>query len=178
MNITSTNLTLYCASPALLRAQLTSTSALAACLNAVAPDDWPSSETTIQDEIHLEYLERDPQLAGWLTWFAILTATRQLVGTGGYKGKPENGVAELRLSVVPSCRNSGIATEMAIALTNWAFGQQGVSKITCRILATNRASRRLVTKAGFNEVSGPNEYGEFIYVIEPAALHARTKSAL
>lgn len=71
-----------------------------------------------------------------------------LVGTGGWKGEPVDGLAELGYAVAPSRRNRGIATALVTHLL--ATGRQaGVLIAVAHTRAEESASTHVLRKCGF-----------------------------
>ncbi len=94
--------------------------------------------------------EADP----WTYGFALVHATdRVVVGMGGFKGPPNDGMVEIAYGVVPSYQNKGLATEAARALVRYAFasGRQ-VRVVRAHTLPQPNASTRVLTKCGFERV--------------------------
>jgi RimJ/RimL family protein N-acetyltransferase len=57
--------------------------------------------------------------------------------------------AELGYLTAPSARGLGIATEALRKLTDWAFADRGLQRVTLLINHDNKASERVAQKAGY-----------------------------
>ena len=82
-----------------------------------------------------------------------------LVGTGGWKGAPEQGVAELGYAVAPSRQRRGIATAVVRQLLNRAR-QAGLKEARAHTLAEENASTKVLGRCGFTrtkELTDPDE---------------------
>jgi [ribosomal protein S5]-alanine N-acetyltransferase len=141
----------------LTRAEIADQDAFAQQLVAKIPDNWPPETLVDALPIFLSWIEAAPDKIGWFGWYAIADGT--LVASGGFKGPPTDGVAEVGYSVLPQFQNHGYATEMVIALVQWALTQPNVSKIVAETEWANPASVRVLQKAGFISI-GPMDEGE------------------
>src|SRR5438270_659030 len=110
-------LELIAATPALLRAELESVTALAAALGVRTPSRWPPPLNARENvEYTLRFLEGGPGREGWMSWYFVRTGDQELVGQGGYAGVPAGGSVEVGYSIVESCQRRGYATEAVSAL--------------------------------------------------------------
>lgn len=86
-------------------------------------------------------------------WFAprlfVDRETRRLVGLGGYKGAPLEGMVEIGYAVAPAFRSRGLATEAVEGLTNAAFFDPAVKAVVAHTLAEPNASTKVLQKCGF-----------------------------
>ncbi len=99
----------------------------------------------------------------WLTTFLIVrTEDLRVVGGCGFKTGPKNGRIEVGYGVAPAARRSGAATAALMLLTDIAF-EAGVSEVLAEVLPENKASTRVVQKAGFAHAgSRTDEDDEFV----------------
>lgn len=73
-----------------------------------------------------------------------------LIGCGGLKTDPAEGVPEIGYWIGGPFRGNGAATEIVRALIDYAFGNgPGADRISARCRVTNGASRRVLEKCGF-----------------------------
>ena len=74
-----------------------------------------------------------------------------MVGQGGLQTSFIAGVDEVEVAwaIVPERWGQGLATELARAATEAAFGQLGLPEIVAFTLPENVASRRVMEKSGF-----------------------------
>jgi ribosomal-protein-alanine N-acetyltransferase len=155
--LTTARLDLIAATAEAARADVSDSVALSELLGARIPKEWPPAEFADAQSIFARYLERSPELTGWLHWYWILRDERVLVGNGGFGGKPDqNGKIEIGFSVIDSYHGQGIGTEAVSALIQWASSQPDVKRIVAATVDDNRASRRLLHKCGFIN-RGPGE---------------------
>lgn len=111
-------------------------------------------------------------VAGWATFTDALRRTRaalaggpsdtpwgprlfvsgeppELVGWGGFKGPPQDGVVELGYEIAESRRERGLATAAVRAMVEEAFADPRVTAVIAHTLPERNASNRVLEKAGF-----------------------------
>jgi RimJ/RimL family protein N-acetyltransferase len=94
----------------------------------------------------------DPRSSPWRQPWLVRYQGR-IVGMVGAKGRPVDGRVEIGYGLVPSARGQGVATEAVGALLA-AFtraGAAGVHEIVAETLTGNHASRRVLSKLGFEQ---------------------------
>jgi len=83
------------------------------------------------------------------------------IGTGAFKGPPDaDGMVEIAYAIDPEYQNRGFATEVARALSDFAFSSRGVRVVRAHTLPTANASTRVLAKCGFTrlgEVMDPED---------------------
>jgi RimJ/RimL family protein N-acetyltransferase len=95
------------------------------------------------------------QVAGWpdgARWgprFFLAGEPSELVGWGGFKGPPREGVVELGYEIAASHRERGLATAVARAMVAEAFADPAVTTVIAHTLPERNASNRVLEKAGF-----------------------------
>jgi RimJ/RimL family protein N-acetyltransferase len=90
---------------------------------------------------------------GRFEWLMILAGSRQAIGWVSLRvGDHSRGTAELAYSVVAAYRVAGYATEAARAVVAFAFEQSDLRMVEACCVPANHASRRLLTRLGFEEV--------------------------
>ena len=104
--------------------------------------------------------------AEWLALFATSTAADPwvhgfvardrssgvVVGEGGFKGPPREGVVEIAYGTRPEHRGKGYATGTAAALVEYAFEFGEVRLVLAHTLPDSTASQRVLAKCGFDYV--------------------------
>jgi ribosomal-protein-alanine N-acetyltransferase len=81
-----------------------------------------------------------------------------LVGFGGFKGAPVDGVVEVGYAVSPSRQGRGIATAVVDILVERARGA-GVSTVIAHTLAEDNPSTSVLRKSGFSRTAELDEPG-------------------
>jgi len=158
--IRTARLELIAATWQLAKVESSSADGLAQALECKPPENWPPP---LNDEASqrwtLDMLAHDPDAAGWLLWYFVLDESgvaRQLIGNGGFKGKPHNGVCEIGYSVLPAHQQRGYATEAAAALVAWAFTHAEVERVIAETLPELTASIRVMDKCGMQFIGEGN----------------------
>ena len=82
----------------------------------------------------------------------IFAADGALVGNGGWKGPPTDGVAELGYAVAPGRQGRGIATSVVRELVERARAA-GVHVVVAHTLPATSASTAVLTRCGFEKVA-------------------------
>jgi RimJ/RimL family protein N-acetyltransferase/gamma-glutamylcyclotransferase (GGCT)/AIG2-like uncharacterized protein YtfP len=86
-------------------------------------------------------------------FFVMHTDDQLIIGMGGFKGAAgDDGVVEISYGVVPAYEGHGHATEVARALTAFAFDHAAVVLVRAHTLRDNPGSRRVLEKSGFRFV--------------------------
>ncbi|MEO8938197.1 MAG: GNAT family N-acetyltransferase [Burkholderiaceae bacterium] len=88
--------------------------------------------------------------APWCAPFAFVERERgRIVGSGIFKGEPDEGWVEIGYGVAAGCRGAGHATDAVFEMVRLAFAQPGVRAVYAETSTVNGASRRVVEKVGF-----------------------------
>jgi ribosomal-protein-alanine N-acetyltransferase len=94
-------------------------------------------------------LAGDPSSARWGMRLFVLEDPPTLVGFGGFKGPPRNGVVELGYAIAPSHERQGLATAAARAMVREAFADPRVRAVIAHTKPEPGASARVLEKIGF-----------------------------
>jgi ribosomal-protein-alanine N-acetyltransferase len=161
--IQTARLKLIPATVVVARAEIGHRGEFARLLGASVPDNWPPETLADALPLFLGWLEAAPHRIGWFGWYALATAAGTaalvLIASGGFKGPPQNGTAEIGYSVLPQFQRRGYATEMVSGLVRWALGQPGVARVAAETEWANPASVRVLSKAGFAPAGPASEPG-------------------
>jgi [ribosomal protein S5]-alanine N-acetyltransferase len=124
---------------------------LADMLQVTIADGWLSFPEAISQGY--EYLKANKDARGWWMYFFIHKADRKLIGTGGFKGKPDaTGKVEIGYEIAPAYRNHGLATEAARGLIDHAFSYPQIKTIDAHTLAEFNHSTRVLEKSGMKQI--------------------------
>lgn len=87
-------------------------------------------------------------------WYAIWNmqlndSTGRSVGSLSFKGLDSNGVVEIGYGIKPEYAGLGYMTEAVMAMARWASEQSSVNAVEAETEADNKASQRVLEKAGF-----------------------------
>ena len=166
--ISTSRLDLVPMTPALIHAALRGETALAAELGAELPPDWPPEH---YEPAALEYtlarLGEGAEHAGWWMYFFVRrgdTGPPVVVGTGGYKGPPdESGTVEIGYSVAAGEQRRGYATEAVRGLVARAFADERVRRVIAETYPALVASVGVLEKTGFHFIGDGSEPGVVRY---------------
>jgi ribosomal-protein-alanine N-acetyltransferase len=119
----------------------------------VAATLWPLPEPPTSADVReglvakVEHWER----YGFGMWLACDRMSGEMVGRGGLQFTYTPGLHEIEAgwAIMPDRWGHGLATELAWASVEAAFGPLGLRHIIALALPQNRASRRVMEKTGF-----------------------------
>lgn len=95
----------------------------------------------------------DPTLNIWFVRWIVDKASREVVGSISFHGKPdEAGMIEIGLGIAPAFHNQGIGTEAIAGMWDWVVEQPGVSTLRYTVSPDNAASLAVIAKFGFTNV--------------------------
>jgi [ribosomal protein S5]-alanine N-acetyltransferase len=94
-------------------------------------------------------LAERPGGSDWGTRFFVTGDPPEVVGWGGFKGPPRDGVVELGYAIAESRRGRGLATDATRAMVEEAFADERVSVVIAHTLPETNASNRVLEKVGF-----------------------------
>jgi [ribosomal protein S5]-alanine N-acetyltransferase len=140
-------ITLVRADVLLMDAAIAGDDALAMALRHAVVPGWASFREALKptrDALHM-----DPDSAEWGTRFFVTGDPPELVGWGGFKGAPHDGVVELGYEIAESRRGRGLATAATHAMLDEAWADASVDAVVAHTLAERNASTRVLEKAGF-----------------------------
>ncbi len=116
---------------------------------AGAPNDGLLSDEETRQFLrrHLDHWDRH----GYGLWLFRDKADGQFVGRAGLHSTNAGGKEEVELAyaLMPEYWGRGLATEMAQGIMTVAFERLHMTEVVCFTLTTNRASQRVMEKAGF-----------------------------
>ena len=84
----------------------------------------------------------------WIGYF-ISEDGEEVIGVGGYKGKPINNKIEIAYGVFPKYQGKGVATGICRELVQLALKADATVRITARTLKDGYASQSVLKKNGF-----------------------------
>lgn len=84
----------------------------------------------------------------WIGYFATIDG-KEIVGAGGYKGKPKEGKVEIAYGTFKKCEGQGVGTEICRQLVLLSLQTDPGIRITARTLQDGHASIAILKKNGF-----------------------------
>ena len=162
--IATQRLDLVPATPESVAAALDGPDALATCLRAAVPADWPPE---LLDRAAIEFTrdrlaEGAGQAGWWLHWMLLKRGgqRRALIGSAGYKGPPSpDGTVEVGYGIVAGHQRRGYATEAVRGLLVQAFAEPVVRRVIAETLPDHVASIGVLRKCGFRGIGAGSEPG-------------------
>ena len=131
-------------------------------LGVSIPASWPHFGMEIFEYVRTQ-VQKSKSEEDWWSYLALHKSEKALVGSGGYKGSPdENGVVDVGYEIASEYRNRGFATEFARALTANALADPRVIYVEAHTLAVENASTSVLRKCGFSRVGSVEDEEEGI----------------
>lgn len=141
----------------LLKSAIAGNKTLADHLNVIIKDNWTQFGVEAL-QYTLDRLRKNPEEESWWTYLPIHKKNNQLIGSGGYKGKPTvDGVVEIGYEITPEYRGLGLATEMAKGLIGNAQKDTRVKTIMAHTLGQKNPSTSVLKKCNFEKVEDLND---------------------
>ena len=148
--IATARLNLIPCDAAILRAVVAGREALATHLRVAVSEGWPAFPEAY---VHaLDVVVADPAIAPWWTYVFIEREVSSLVGSGGYTGRPKEGVVEIGYEIATEFRGRQLAGEAARGLIDNAFSDSSVSAVIAHTRPEENASTRVLEKIGMRRV--------------------------
>jgi ribosomal-protein-alanine N-acetyltransferase len=145
----------------LLHAALAGDDSLARALVHDVVAGWATFTKALQ--LTRDALAADPGGAAWGTRFFLTDDPPELVGWGGFKGPPRNGVVELGYEIAEARQGRGLATAATRAMVAEAFADERVTAVIAHTLAERNASNRVLEKVGFQREGDAQQDGEVVW---------------
>jgi ribosomal-protein-alanine N-acetyltransferase len=129
-----------------LDAALAGDERLAEALGARVAPDWATFAEALPSARETVAAKPDER---WGPRLFLTEDPPELVGWGGFKGAPREGVVELGYEIAAGRRERGLATAAARAMVAEAFADPEVTAIVAHTLPERNASNRVLEKVGF-----------------------------
>jgi ribosomal-protein-alanine N-acetyltransferase len=84
----------------------------------------------------------------WIGYF-FSNSNNEMIGAGGYKGKPKEGTIEIAYTTFKEFEGKGFGTEICRQLVMLSKQTDSSLRITARTLTNNNASTKILNKNGF-----------------------------
>lgn len=142
----------------LMDAALAGDEALAGALGHAVVPGWVTFTDALRPT--RDAVADDPRRSAWGTRLFVAGDPPELVGWGGFKGPPKDGIVELGYEIAESRRMRGLATAATRAMLAEAFADERVTTVIAHTLAERNASNRVLEKTGFQRDGESRENGE------------------
>ncbi|MEU0911347.1 GNAT family N-acetyltransferase [Streptomyces althioticus] len=113
----------------------------------------PAEGTRVGAGIGIKQYEEGTYLPEWGMYVLVRREDDRAVGAMGFHGAPADGRVEIGYDLVVEARGNGYATEALRTLSAWALEQDAVHTVVAVVEESNVPSQKVVTRAGFTEVS-------------------------
>jgi ribosomal-protein-alanine N-acetyltransferase len=135
-----------------MEAALAGDDALARALGHEVVPGW----ATFREALPLtrDALVEHPNGHAWGTRLFVSGDPPELVGWGGFKGPPSDGVVEVGYEIAEARQGRGLAE---------AFADERVTKVIAHTLPERNASTRVLEKVGFTYAGAADEDGEAVW---------------
>jgi RimJ/RimL family protein N-acetyltransferase len=145
----------------LMEAALAGDDALATALGHDVVAGWATFTEALQPTRHA--LAANPSGSAWGPRFFVAGDPSELVGWGGFKGPPNDGVVEVGYEIAEARRDRGLATAATRAMVAEAFADERVTAVIAHTLPERNASNRVLEKAGFRFDGAAQEDDELVW---------------
>jgi RimJ/RimL family protein N-acetyltransferase len=145
----------------LVEAALVSDQALADAVGCEVAPGWATFTEALQAT--RDQLVADPGSGPWGPLLFIAGDPPAVVGWGGFKGPPNDGVVELGYEIAEHLRGRGLATGAARAMLDEAFGDEAVTTVIAHTLAEPNASNHILEKLGFHHDGETQDDGTTVW---------------
>ena len=98
--------------------------------------------------VYPDYYKRVGYTKPWIGYFATMDGN-EIIGCGGYKGKPREGKIEIAYGTFKKYEGQGIATEICRQLVLLALQTDPSVRITARTFLESNASTQVLKRNGF-----------------------------
>ncbi|HEU0023312.1 MAG TPA: GNAT family protein [Thermoleophilaceae bacterium] len=145
----------------LIEAALAGDDSLAAALGHDVVPGWATFTGALRTT--RDALAANPDSSEWGARLFVAGEPPELVGWGGFKGPPGQGVVELGYEIAESRRGRGLATSATRAMLAEAFADERVASVIAHTLPEPGASNRVLEKAGFHYEGKAREGDEVVW---------------
>lgn len=126
------------------------------------PDSWPNDDLVSRAfPFSLAAIRADPNKR---LWGDSMVLTREsppkVVGSVVFKGRPDDGIAEVGYGIEDGSRSQGLATEATLACVEWALAQDGIVAVQAITFEGHLASLGVIKNCGMTP-AGTREHHIF-----------------
>ena len=99
-------------------------------------------------DVYPDYYKKVGYNKPWIGYFATIHG-QEIIGAGGYKGKPKDGKVEIAYGTFKKHEGQGIGTEICRQLVLLSLRTDPAIRITARTFQDGHASMGILKKNGF-----------------------------
>lgn len=135
---------------------------------------WPTTDTMDILPSLYENLKQNGLPSGFETWMIVKKESKKIIGDIGFHGKPNDlGEAEVGYGLVESEQGKGFGYQALKVIVDWALSQDSVKILNAKCLLNNKASARILEKAGMRQVKRKKGYVYWVLIKSDTLLHNR-----
>ena len=114
------------------------------------PPHWPNDElVSIGFPYSLDAIRAQPHIRLWGDSLALpLHGPPVVLGSVVFKGRPDDGIAEVGYAIEEASRSQGLATEATRACVEWALEQADITAVQATTFPWHFASLGVIRKVG------------------------------
>jgi [ribosomal protein S5]-alanine N-acetyltransferase len=113
------------------------------------PESWPNDDLVARAfPYSLEAIRVDPDRRLWGDSMVLRLDTPRVVGSVVFRGKPDDGIAEVGYGIEDGSRGLGLATEATLACVEWALSQPSITAVRATTFPFHHASLGVIRKLG------------------------------
>jgi ribosomal-protein-alanine N-acetyltransferase len=126
------------------------------------PDAWPNEELVARAfPFSLDAIRAAPDTRLWGDTLVLpREGPPRVLGSVVFKGRPNDGIAEVGYGIEDNSRGQGLATEATRACVEWALTQQGIEAVHATTFPWHVASLGVIRKLGM-QPCGTREHDVF-----------------
>jgi len=118
---------------------------------AKLPESWPNDDLVSRAfPFSLDAIRGAPDIRLWGDTMVLRRDMPRVVGSVVFRGKPEDGIAEIGYGIEDTSRGIGLATEATRACVEWALGQPGITAVRATTFPFHHASLGVIRKLGMH----------------------------
>jgi RimJ/RimL family protein N-acetyltransferase len=121
-----------------------------ACAGGHFPDAWPSEDLIARAfPFSLDAIRAAPDVRLWGDTLVLPRHGKPMIlGSVVFKGRPDDGIAEVGYGVEEGSRGQGLATEATRACVDWALAHADIATVRATTFPWHRASLGVIRKLG------------------------------
>jgi ribosomal-protein-alanine N-acetyltransferase len=113
------------------------------------PDAWPNDDLISRAfPFSLDAIRADPERRLWGDTMVLRSDVPRVVGSVVFRGRPDDGIAEVGYGIEDTSRGLGLASEATRACVDWALTQPGVTAVRATTFPFHHASLGVIRKLG------------------------------
>jgi len=121
-----------------------------AMVGARFPDAWPNEDLIARAfPFSLDAIRAAPDVRLWGDSLVLPKEDPpRIIGSVVFRGRPDDGIAEVGYGIEESSRGVGLATEATLACVEWALAQPGITAVRATTFPWHVASLAVIRKCG------------------------------